>query len=66
MTAPSTRAVMAALAANKDGARFVGGAVRNALLGEPVSDVDIATRFTPDEVLQRLESLRSASGRDGD
>ncbi len=63
MTAPSTRAVMSALAGNEDAARFVGGAVRNALLGEPVTDVDIATRFTPDEVLQRLAAsgLRSAA-----
>jgi poly(A) polymerase len=26
-------------------ARFVGGCVRNALLGEPVADVDIATQL---------------------
>jgi poly(A) polymerase len=56
MNTPATRAVMAALAGSEDGARFVGGAVRNALLGEPVSDIDIATRFTPDEVVRRLES----------
>jgi poly(A) polymerase len=63
MTAPSTRSVMSALAGNEDAARFVGGAVRNALLGEPVTDVDIATRFTPDEVLQRLAAsgLRCAA-----
>ena len=47
---------MSALAAREDAARFVGGAVRNALLGEPVTDVDIATRFTPDEVVRRLEA----------
>ena len=35
-----TRMVMDTLGA---GARFVGGAVRNELMGEPVSDVDIAT-----------------------
>jgi len=56
MTAAPARAVMAALSANEDAARFVGGAVRNALLGEPVSDVDIAARFTPDEVIRRLEA----------
>ena len=53
---PETRAVMDALAANDGEARFVGGAVRNALLGEPVTDVDIATRLTPDEVTARLQT----------
>jgi len=56
MTTAPARAVMTALSANQDGARFVGGAVRNALLGEPVIDVDIAARFPPDEVIRRLEA----------
>lgn len=30
--------------------RIVGGAVRNALLGEPISDIDFATTATPEEV----------------
>ncbi len=43
--------VMDALETVRPGsARFVGGCVRNALLGEPVSDIDIATQLTPDEV----------------
>lgn len=43
--------VMDALETARPGsARFVGGCVRNALLGEPVSDIDIATQLTPDEV----------------
>jgi poly(A) polymerase len=51
MTAPETRAVLDAL----DGqGRFVGGAVRNALLGKPVSDIDIATPLTPEAVTARL------------
>lgn len=33
-----------------DCARFVGGCVRNTLLGRPVDDLDIATRLTPDRV----------------
>lgn len=37
-------------------AQVVGGAVRNALLGTAVMDVDIATQFTPDEVMRRLEA----------
>ena len=40
---------------NGDGAeaRVVGGAVRNALLGMPVSDLDIATTALPAEVIRR-------------
>ena len=38
-----------------DCARFVGGCVRNSLLGAPVDDVDIATRMTPDRVLAAIE-----------
>ena len=56
MNAPSTRAVLRALTANDGAARFVGGAVRNALLGEPVGDVDIATPLVPDEVIRRLQA----------
>ena len=50
MTAPETAAVMAALGE----ARFVGGAVRNALLGVNVSDIDIAVPMPPSEVIARL------------
>ena len=56
MTAPETRAVMAALTNNGGAARFVGGAVRNALIGEPVGDIDIATPSVPDEVMGRLKA----------
>jgi poly(A) polymerase len=35
-------------------ARFVGGAVRNALMGLPVDDIDIATTLTPDQVTEAL------------
>ena len=35
-------------------ARFVGGCVRNALIGQPVGDLDIATILTPDQVTQAL------------
>ena len=34
-------------------ARVVGGAVRNALLGEPIHEFDIATTAVPDEVMRR-------------
>ena len=40
---------------DRDGeqARVVGGAVRNALIGEPVGEVDLATTALPDEVSRR-------------
>tara|TARA_B100001778_G_scaffold332545_1_gene339092 strand:- start:2566 stop:3723 length:1158 start_codon:yes stop_codon:yes gene_type:complete len=36
-------------------ALFVGGVVRNALLGLPVTDIDIASKLTPEEVTKKLE-----------
>jgi poly(A) polymerase len=47
---PETQAVLGALSAAGYDARIVGGAVRNALLGEPVTDIDIATTATPEQV----------------
>lgn len=35
--------------------RFVGGCVRNALLGEAVGDLDLATTLLPGDVVERLE-----------
>ena len=37
-----------------DSIRWVGGAVRDTLLGDEVRDVDAATPLLPDEVIQRL------------
>lgn len=55
MRADETQAVMNALGGE---ARFVGGAVRNALLRQPVTDIDIATPLTPDEVTKRLQAAK--------
>lgn len=56
-TKPATRAVLAALdKADPGGSRFVGGCVRNALLGAPVSDIDIATRLTPEQTIVALNT----------
>jgi len=54
----SAREDLAALvAAMGDGnARYVGGAVRDTLLGLPVKDVDIATPLLPREVIARLDA----------
>jgi poly(A) polymerase len=56
MIAPQTRAVLDALEAEggPDCARFVGGCVRNTLMGLDVADVDIATKLTPDRVIAGL------------
>lgn len=52
-----TRRVMDALqAARPDGSRFVGGVVRNTLMGHPASDVDIATQLRPEETISAIEA----------
>lgn len=45
-------------ALQKDGGevRAVGGAVRNALLGEPIHDVDMCTTALPQQVMERAEA----------
>ncbi len=57
--APWTRredlaALVAALGEGQ--ARYVGGAVRDTLLGLPVKDIDMATPLRPDEVIRRLDA----------
>lgn len=47
-------AVMGALTAEGDAARFVGGCVRDALVGRPIRDVDIATPLSPQRVTELL------------
>ena len=44
-----------ALGADEGLTRYVGGAVRDELLHLPVSDLDLATRLKPEDVVQRLE-----------
>lgn len=59
---PAAQAVCAALGAGGHQAYFVGGCVRNTLLGVPVTDLDIATNARPDQVmdLMRAAGLRVA------
>ncbi|MCC6921251.1 MAG: CCA tRNA nucleotidyltransferase [Alphaproteobacteria bacterium] len=59
--APETVRVLDAIEAGGGEARFVGGSVRNALLGAPVADIDIATNVVPDEVDRRLRAAGIAS-----
>lgn len=52
---PATQAVMDAISpGSSDQARFVGGCVRNALMGHEVDDIDIASQLTPDQVVEAL------------
>lgn len=48
--------VLALLNADGEEARVVGGAVRNALLGLPVGEIDIATTARPEEVIRRANA----------
>ena len=50
--------VLDALGADEGLTRYVGGAVRDDLLHLPFSDVDLATRLRPEQVVERLESAK--------
>jgi len=56
MTAPETVAVMAAFHVAGAEARFIGGCVRDAVLGRAARDIDIATPVEPEHVLKILEA----------
>ncbi|HEY0626620.1 MAG TPA: CCA tRNA nucleotidyltransferase [Allosphingosinicella sp.] len=47
--------LLRALSANDGETRYVGGCVRDTLLGLPVSDIDLATRLQPENVMSRLK-----------
>lgn len=53
-----TQALCAALEAGGHRALLVGGCVRNALLGVPVNDIDIATDAVPNQVTMLAEAAR--------
>jgi poly(A) polymerase len=52
---PGLSKLLDALDADRGTTRLVGGAVRDWLLDLPVSDIDLATRLTPDAVIAALE-----------
>lgn len=58
MDDPATQAIVRALDTGPGTVRFVGGCVRNALLGEPIEDLDLATVHEP----QRVTALIEAAG----
>jgi poly(A) polymerase len=55
-TEPAARAVINALSIPGFDPRFVGGCVRNALLGRDAADVDIATPLKPEAVMVALHN----------
>ena len=65
MTTPEAEAVFGALEreGGPDAARFVGGCVRDALLGRDVSDIDIATPLVPERVMAALDPKRILNPR---
>jgi len=50
--------LLAALGSSEGLTRYVGGAIRDDLLQLPVSDIDLATRIAPEEVIRRLEKAK--------
>ncbi|MEM1129084.1 MAG: CCA tRNA nucleotidyltransferase [Pseudomonadota bacterium] len=56
LTDPAAEAVCGALAAEGFRSLFVGGCVRNTLLGEPVTDIDIATDARPADTIRLTET----------
>jgi poly(A) polymerase len=54
MAEPPTRVLFAALGQAGIVARFVGGCVRDALLGRQIADIDLATPARPEEVVAAL------------
>ena len=56
LTRPATQALCAALQVGGQRMFFVGGCVRNALLGEAVGDLDLATDALPEQVIRLAEA----------
>lgn len=52
LTSPAVKAVMAVFSEAGEPAYFVGGCVRNSLLGAPVSDLDVSTSVRPERVME--------------
>ncbi|TFF20480.1 CCA tRNA nucleotidyltransferase [Jiella endophytica] len=57
LKAEPLQALLAALSADGQAARVVGGAVRNTLMDRHVTDIDIATTTLPEETIRRAEAI---------
>ena len=58
MGARDTFAILDAISAGGASVRFVGGCVRDAILGRPVSDIDLATDAEPARVIELLAARK--------
>jgi poly(A) polymerase len=58
LATPALGRLFAALQGEGDTVRFVGGCVRDALLGRPVKDIDLATSAPPERVMHLLQRAR--------
>ena len=56
LASAAVRKIFAVLQDGDESARVVGGAVRNALMGVPVADIDFATTLLPEAVMARAEA----------
>lgn len=56
LAAAPVRTIFSLLQQGGDEGRIIGGAVRNALFGLPITDIDFATTATPDRVTSRAEA----------
>ncbi|WP_312797780.1 CCA tRNA nucleotidyltransferase [Tianweitania sp.] len=56
LEAPGLQRLLTALKADGEEARIAGGAVRDALIGRPTGDVDIATTVLPPQTIARAEA----------
>ncbi len=54
LTAGPLPRLLGVLDRDDEEARVVGGAVRNALIGAPIHEIDVATTAVPDEVVRRV------------
>ncbi|MEF2551120.1 CCA tRNA nucleotidyltransferase [Aurantimonas sp. A2-1-M11] len=56
LTTPALQTLLATLSADGEEARVVGGAVRNSVLDQAVTDIDVATTTLPQETVRRVEA----------
>lgn len=56
LAGPKLMRLLAVLNGDGEETRVIGGAVRNTLLGLPVSDIDLATTALPEEVMRRVKA----------
>ncbi len=55
MTSPSIQRLFKAIPESENMLRFVGGCVRDAFIGKPVQDIDLATSYKPEDIMAFLK-----------